>query len=290
MEESLGITMNRTANGSYAEVNGLRLYHEIHQPVGEADSNSAPLILLHGGIGSVEMFTPSLQVLTQRRMVITVDLQGHGRTADIDRPIRYELMADDIAELIKLLRIKQADIMGYSLGGGVSLRTAIQHPALVRKVIVVSAPFKQSGWYPEILAAATRKGPEAVESKKKLPLYRVYAGIAPRPDDWPILLAKLGDLVSRNYDWMQEAAAMKAPAMIVVGDADAVRTSHSVECFELLGGGQRDAGWDGSGSPVAQLAILPGTTHYNIISTSTLARAVVPFLDAPMPQSGQLKK
>ena len=274
----------------YANVNGLQLYHEIYQPIESASLSTTPLILLHGGIGSVEMFRPTLPILNQGRLVIAVDMQGHGRTADIDRPIRYELMADDIAELIKLLRIDQADIMGYSLGGGVALRTAIQHPALVRKVIVVSAPFKQSGWYPEILAAATRKGPEAVESKKKLPLYRFYANIAPRPDDWPILLAKLGDLVSRDYDWMQEAAAMKAPAMIVVGDADAVRTSHSVECFELLGGGQRDAGWDGSGSPVAQLAILPGTTHYNIISTTALAKAVAPFLDAPMPEPDKLKK
>jgi pimeloyl-ACP methyl ester carboxylesterase len=122
---------------------------------------------------------------------------------------------------------------------------------------------------------------EAAEGMKKMPLYQVYARIAPKPQDWPMLITKLGELIPRDYDWSKEAAAMKTPTMIVVGDADAVRTAHAVECFELLGGGQQDAGWDGAKRPISQLAIMPGTTHYNIIATTKLANIVTPFLDAP---------
>src|SRR4030095_10493075 len=140
-----GIEGNKTAKGNYATVNGLKMYYEIH-------GAGKPLILLHGGLGAIEMFGPNLPVLAKRRQVIAVDLQGHGRTADIDRPIRLELMADDIAALIKHLGLERADVMGYSMGGGVALRTAIQHPELVRKLVAISIPFKRSGWYPENLA------------------------------------------------------------------------------------------------------------------------------------------
>jgi len=262
----------------YAPVNGLNLYYEIH-------GTGEPLILLHGGVGATEMFGEILPALSSSRRVIGVDLQAHGRTADIDRPLSLEAMADDVAALMKHLGIEKADVMGYSLGGGVALRTAIQHPGVVRKLVVVSAAFKREGWYPEILAGMAQMGPGAAEPMKQTPMYQLYARIAPRPGDWPVLLTKLGELLRKDYDWSKEVAAIKAPTLLVFGDADAVRTAHAVQFFELLGGGKKDAGGDGSGMSTARLAILPGLTHYNVFASPALASSVTPFLDAPMPVS-----
>jgi pimeloyl-ACP methyl ester carboxylesterase len=194
-------------------------------------------------------------------------------------------MADDIGALIKQLGFKNADVMGYSLGGGVALQTAIRHPAQVRKLALVSTPCKRDGWYAELNARMAEMGPEAAQPMKQTPMYQLYAKIAPRPDDWPVLLTKLGELLRQDYDWSKDVAAIKAPTLIVAGDADNVRTAHVVELFELLGGGQAEGGWDGSGMSTARLAILPSTTHYTIFMSPALASAVTPFLDAPMPQA-----
>lgn len=264
----------KESKGSYAPVNGLNMYFEIHG-IGQ------PLVLIHGGVGAIEMFGEVLPLLAEGRQVIAVDLQAHGRTADIDRPLSYEQMADDIGALIKHLGFEKADVIGYSLGGGVALRTAIQHPEVVKKLVIVSTPFKRDGWYPEILAGMGQMGPEAAEPMKQTPMYQLYVSLAPRPEDWPVLLTKLGQLLGQDYDWSKDVAAIKAPTMIVVGDADSVRTAHAVQFFELLGGGKADAGWDGSGMSNARLAILPATTHYNIFFSPTLASTVTPFLDLP---------
>jgi pimeloyl-ACP methyl ester carboxylesterase len=272
----ISMATNKDAKDSYASVNGLHLYYEIHG-AGE------PLILLHGGVGAIQMFGEVLPSFAQNRQVVAVDLQAHGRTADIDRPLSFELMAGDIAALIKHLGIEEADVMGYSLGGGVALRTAIQHPEVVRKLVLVSTPFKRDGWYPEILAGMGQMGPQVAEPMKQTPMYQLYVSIAPKPEDWPVLLTKLGELLRQDYDWSKDVAAIKAPTLIVVGDADSVRTAHAVAFFELLGGGKVDAGWDGSGMSNARLAILPATTHYNIYSSPQLSAVVAPFLDAPMP-------
>jgi pimeloyl-ACP methyl ester carboxylesterase len=135
--------------------------------------------------------------------------------------------------------------------------------------------------YPEVLAGMEQMDPAAEEPMKQTPMYQLYSSVAPRPEDWPVLLTKLGELLGQDYDWSEEAAAIEVPAMIVVGDADSVRTSHAVAFFELLGGGKQDAGWDGSGMSDARLAILPGTTHYGIFSSPALAATVSPFLDTP---------
>jgi len=269
---------NAPGSGRYASVNGLEMYYEIH-------GAGRPLILLHGGVGAIEMFGEVLPLLAEGRRVIAVDLQAHGRTADIDPPLSFEPMADDIGALIKHLEIEEADLMGYSLGGSVALQMAIRHPEVVRKLVVVSTPFKRDGWYPEVLAGMGQMGPEAAEPMKQTPMYQLYASVAPKPEDWPVLLTKLGRLLAQDYDWSEEAAAMEAPTLIVVGDADSVRTAHAVEFFELLGGGKADGGWDGFGMSNSRLAILPATTHYGIYFSPTLASTVTPFLDAPMPEA-----
>jgi pimeloyl-ACP methyl ester carboxylesterase len=259
----------------YALVNGLNLYYESH-------GTGEPLILLHGGLGATEMFGEVLPLLSKTRRVIAVDLQAHGRTADIERPMTFEAMADDIAALMKHLEIERADVMGYSLGGGVALRIAVRHPDMVRKLVLVSIAFKLDGWYPEIVSGMAHVGAGSAEAMKQTPMYQLYARIAPKPADWPVLLTKIGELLRMDYDWSKDVAAIKAPTLLVFGDADAVRTAHAVQFFELLGGGKKDGGWDGSGMSNARLAILPGLTHYNIFSSPALASTVTPFLDVPM--------
>jgi pimeloyl-ACP methyl ester carboxylesterase len=276
---ALALAQTRTTTAlktGYAPVNGLNLYYEIHG-AGE------PLILLHGGLQATEVLDEILPSLANVRRVIAVDLQAHGRTADIDRPLSYEAMADDIAALMKYLGIAKADVMGYSLGGGVALRTAIQHPDAVRKLVVVSTVFRRDGWYPEVVAAMAKVGAGSAEMMKPSPIYQTYARVAPRPADWPVLLTKIGELLGKDYDWSKEVAAIKAPTMLVFADADAIRPEHAVQFFQLLGGGKKDAGWDGSGMSNARLAILPGLTHYNIFSSPALAPTVTRFLDATVP-------
>ncbi len=259
--------------GAHATVNGLKIYYEIH---GGGPATAPPLLLLHGGIGGIEMFGPNLPALASTRRVIAVDLQGHGRTADIERPLRYELMADDIAALLKHLAIDKADVMGYSLGGGVALQTAIRHPRLVRKLVVVSAAFKRSGFYPEVLAVFDQMGPANAVSMTQSPLFTLYPNV-----DWARLFAKIGDLGRQDYDWSADVAKIIPPTMIVFADADSVRPEHVMEFYKALGGGQRDAGLDGSGRPVGRLAIIPGASHYDILATAAVASLVQPFLDAP---------
>jgi pimeloyl-ACP methyl ester carboxylesterase len=261
---------------SYAPVNGLNLYYESH-------GTGEPLILLHGGLGATEMFGEVLPLLSKTRRVIAVDLQAHGRTADIDRPMSFEAMADDIAALMKNLGIDKADVMGYSLGGGVALRIAVRHPEAVKKLVLVSIAFKRDGWYPEIAAGMAHVGAATAEPMKQTPMYQLYARIAPKPADWPVLLTKIGGLLRKDYDWSNDVAGIKASTLLVFGDADAVPPAHAVQFFELLGGGKKDGGWDGSGMSNARLAILPGLTHYNLYSSPALASTVTSFLDAPMP-------
>jgi pimeloyl-ACP methyl ester carboxylesterase len=266
--------MKTLPNSGLAPVNGIELAWQSF-----GDGGPAPLILLHGGFGSVEMFGPNVAALAAARRVIGVDLQSHGRSPAADRPMRFETMADDIAALIENLGLGQADVMGFSLGGGVALRTAIQHPDIVRRLVLVSTPFKRAGWYPEMTAGMDSMGPEVAEWMGKTPMGAAYAAIAPRAEDWPVLVTQLTTLLHDDYDWIDEARGLRPPTMIVAGDADGLPPRHAVEFFELLGGGLRDANWDRSGMTAHRLAILPGVTHYDINVASSLAAAVAGFLD-----------
>ena len=258
--------------GKYAEVNGIKLYYEVQ-------GTGRPLVLLHGGLGAISMFGPNLPALAKGRQVIAADLQAHGRTADIDRPISPELMAEDIAALIKHLKLERPDVMGYSLGGGVAFFVALRHPELVGKLVLVSTPIRRNAFYPDILGQQGEVTAEAAEAMKQTPMYQLYASIAPRPEDWPRLLAKMGESMKNDYDFTKEFGKVRATTLIVAADADIFPPAHAVEVFGLLGGGKRDGGWDGSGRPKSQLAILPGLTHYNIGSAPALSAVVIPFLE-----------
>ncbi|WP_433060726.1 alpha/beta fold hydrolase [Dactylosporangium sp. CS-033363] len=259
---------------TYAEVNGVSLWYEEHG-AGE------PLVLLHGGFWTVEMFGELLAALAERRRVIGVELQGHGHTPNAERPLRYETCADDVAALIRHLGLGRVDVMGYSLGAGTAVRIAIQHPDVVRRLVVVSTPVRRTGWFPEVLAGMAQLGPEAAEGMKGSPLYAAYAKVAPRVEDWPVLGAKLGELLRRDYDWSPEAARIRARTMLVYADADSIPPAHIAEFYALLGGGLRDADWDASKRVASRLAIIPGRTHYDITGAPSLPGLVEDFLTVP---------
>jgi pimeloyl-ACP methyl ester carboxylesterase len=274
------MTTHKNQRGSYARVNGLDLYYEIH-------GSGQSLVLLPGSFYTIEAMGELVPQLAKTRCVIAVELQGHGHTADIDRPLSYESLADDIAALIASLGLGQADLFGYSLGGGVALQTAIRHPQVVRKLALASTAFKREGWYPEDLATLDAI---SVEGFAGTPLHEAYLQVSPKPEAWPTVVAKVRHLVTSDYDWTAGVTTLKAPTLLVVGDADGVRLAHVVEFFALLGGGQGDG--DLSGLPRSSLAILPTTTHvgwappyHGILTRTYLLPILTEFFDAPVPEA-----
>jgi pimeloyl-ACP methyl ester carboxylesterase len=267
-------TTDVKGEGNYAEVNGLTMYYETH-------GSGRPLILLHGGLGSGEMFGPVLTQLAEHHQVVAPDLQGHGRTADIDRPIDAAMMADDIAALIDHLGLDRPDVVGYSLGGGVAMHTAFKHPEKIRKLVAGSANIRRSAIYPDMLEQQGQVGAAAAEFMKDTPMYQLYQQVAPRPEDFPRLLDKMGASMANDFDFSEQVRALRVPTLILCADADMAPPSHYVEIFNLLGGGLRDGGWMGEGRPEGghALAILPGLTHYNAFTSPLFAAATLDFLD-----------
>jgi pimeloyl-ACP methyl ester carboxylesterase len=261
-----------TASG-LAPVNGLKLYWE------SAGRGGTPLVLLHGGFGLTTMLGGLIARLAAGRRVIAVDLQGHGRTADIDRPLSFEALGDDIGALIRHLGLGQVDLMGYSLGGSTALRAALQHPDLIRRLVLVATPCARAGWYPDVQAQMLQIGRGGFEMMRQTPMYAAYAAVAPNPGAFSDLMDKMGALLSRPYDWREEVAELQPPTMLVYADADSIPITHVAEFFALLGGGLRDGSWDDSGRPKGRLAILPGTTHYTIFDSPALVEPTVAFLD-----------
>src|SRR5215469_6297002 len=262
--------------GRYADVHGLSMYYEIH---GEGQ----PLVLLHGALSAIgTSFGKLLPDLARTRQIIAVEMQGHGRTADIDRPLRYEQLAEDIAALLTQIGIDWADIFGWSLGAGVALQTAMRHPESVRKLVLASVTYNSGGLYPELLVGIEHSKPEDLAST---PFYEEYSRIAPHPQDFPRLFDKQQQLDSEGQDWPVEAIrAIKAPALLIIGDSDIVRPEHTVELFRLLGGGVPG---DLVGLPRSQLAVLPGTTHVTLVKrTEWLVSMMTQFLDTSMPEAG----
>jgi pimeloyl-ACP methyl ester carboxylesterase len=270
-----GIEMTAAApQTGYAPVNGLKMYYEVH-------GTGRPLVLLHGGFGTIETdFGQLLPALAQTRQVIGVEQQAHGHTADVDRPLRYEQMADDVAALMTYLGVENADLFGFSLGGNTALQVAIRHPGLVRKLVVLSANYRRDGWTPEVYAVVETLTPDMLAGS---PWYEAYLKVAPNPQDFPALVEKIKELNRTLVGWPDEAVqAITAPTFVIIGDADHVRPEHAVEMFRLVGGGGPG---DLTGLPLSQLAVLPGTTHIGAIGRTELLLAIVPpFLDAPPPE------
>ena len=267
-------TSQTTGAGAYADVNGLHLYYETH-------GAGRPLFLLHGGLGSGEMFGPIIPTLAANHQVIAPDLQGHGRTADIDRPLDIRLMADDVAALIGHLGLERPDVMGYSLGGGVALMTAVTYPELVNRLVVASIYLRPDAVDPALRAQQGQVNAAAAEFMKDTPMYQLYQRVAPRPEDFGRLLDKIGAMMATPYDYTEAVHGLQVPTLLVAADADQAPPSHYADMFKLLDGGLRDGGWMGENRPKGghALAILPGLQHYNSFASPLLAAVALDFLD-----------
>jgi pimeloyl-ACP methyl ester carboxylesterase len=271
MERATAQTSTANKTG-HVLANGVNYYYEI-RGAGE------PLLLLHGGLGSIEMFGPVLSMLAAERQVIAVDLHGHGRTALGDRPISIVDMGDDMAAVVASLGFRQVDALGYSLGAGVAFRLAVQHPNVVRRLVLASGSYSRDGFYPEMLPMQSQVGAAMAEFMKDTPMYQNYAAIAPRPEDFPVLLDRIGVAMRQPFDWSADVKTLKMPVMLVYGDSDMFRLEHVVSFYQLLGGGLKDAGWMREHMSPNRLAILPDLTHYEIFSAPALATTSLPFLN-----------
>lgn len=265
--------ISKPTKTGHVAVNGVSYYYEIH-------GKGEPLLLLHGGLGSIDMFQGNvLPTLAASREVIAVDLQGHGRTPLGDRKISFVDIGDDMAQLLDKLGYRHVDAMGYSLGAGVAFRLAVQHPDHVRRLVLVSASFSQDGFYPELRALQAQVNAKAAPMMKDTPMYKSYVAVAPNPDEFPTLLDRIGDLMREPYDWSEDVKRLQMPVMLVWGDSDMFRPEHMIEFYKLLGGGQRDAGWQRENQSKNRLAILPNVTHYDMCMSRALVPTVLPFLD-----------
>lgn len=254
----------------YAPVNGLKMYYEVH---GSGD----PVVLLHGSFMTITLnWSDWIEDLAKTRKVIAIEMQGHGRTADIDRDISDDLLADDVAGLLDHLKIKQADILGYSMGAGVAMQCAIRHPDKVRKVVSISGVMRQDGW--------VKEGSDAIASLtaevfKGSPIETEYKKLSPTPDDFAKFIKHVVDSGKKPADISAEKfKATKAPIFFIHGDADGARLDHIAEMFRLKGG---DVHGDLGSRPSSRLAILPDTTHVTLMSrVKMIVPMVNEFLDA----------
>jgi pimeloyl-ACP methyl ester carboxylesterase len=240
-----------TATTGYAPVNGLRMYYEVHG-AGE------PLVLLHGAMSGIgTSFGAILPQLAKNRRVIAVEYQGHARTADVDRPLSYPQLADDVVGLLRHLGLERADFFGYSMGSGIALELAISHPEVVRKLVLASVSYSPDGTHPGML-----EGMEAVTAEMMAgsPFEQEYLRLAPHPEQFATLVEKVKRVDFTG--WPAEAVrSIQAPVLLVIGDSDIIRPEHAVEMFRMFGGGVMG---DVAGLPDSQLAILPGTTHVGV--------------------------
>jgi pimeloyl-ACP methyl ester carboxylesterase len=270
----MATSFGQTKTG-YAQVNGIKMYYEVH-------GAGKPVVLLHGAFNSINTaFGQIIPALSKTRQVIAVELQGHGRTQDIDRPFSFESMADDVAALLKFLKTDSADIFGYSMGGGVAQQVAIRHPEIVRRLIITSSVYKYEGWSPETRAILPMLTAEMFEST---PIKQEYDKLAPDPKHWKEFINKMKKFVTTTYDFgADKIKAIKSPTLIIIGDGDGVLPEHAVEMYRLRGGGYMV---DFGPIHAAQLAILPGSSHISVMmQTDWLVSMVVPFLDASLQQT-----
>ena len=256
----------------YAKAGGINYYYEV-------TGTGEPLLLLHGGLGSTDMFKPILPAFTAHRQVIAVDLQGHGRTELGTRKIGLIDLGDDMATILKTLGYEQVDVMGYSFGGGVAFRLGVQHPKMVRRLVLVSAGFSDEGFYPDMRVQQKQVGAALAEQMKETPMYKSYVAVAPKPADFPRLLDAMGEFMRGHFDYSGDVKKLTMPTMLIFGDSDMYQPEHIVAFYKLLGGGLRDAGWLRETMSKNRLAILPDQTHYDIFFSPKLVAAALPFLD-----------
>jgi pimeloyl-ACP methyl ester carboxylesterase len=265
--------MKPTSSG-YAEVNGINLYHEVY-------GQGEPLVLIHGGLTTIGEMEGWVQALAKTRQVIAVEMQGHGRTADTDRPMSFATMGDDIAALLNYLEIPRADLVGHSFGGASAIRVGIRHPDKVRRLVVISSPYARSGWYPEAQKGMSQISASMAENMMQTPTGKLSKQW-PEPQRFPHFLDKMGKMMTEDYDWSAEIAKLVIPVLLVFADNDSVSQKHIAEFFALLGGGVKEPGWLNTQLSKSRLAVVPGYSHYNFIASAEVPQIVSRFLADPL--------
>lgn len=269
--------MQATKTGK-AGVNGIQLHYEIH-------GRGEPLVLIHGGLTTIGEMEPWVQPLAAERQVIAVEMQGHGHTPDTDRPLSFPALAGDVAALLDHLGIPRADVVGHSFGGAVALRTAIQTPEKVRRLVVVSSPHARSRWYPEAQQGMSQVSASMAEHMLRTPTGQLSRQW-PEPKRFPAFLDKFGRLMSEDYDWSAEIAKLPMPVLLVFTDNDSIPQAHIAEFFALLGGGVKEPGWLNTKLSMSRLAVVPGYSHYNFHSSPEVPQLIEKFLADSFGSSG----
>ncbi len=274
----------QTSNGHAEAAEGLKVYYEIF-------GKGEPIVVMAGGLSDISSMSQTIVPLSRKRQVIGIELEGHGHTALRKTPMSHERNGDDVAAVLKHLKIAKADIAGYSHGGDAAIRMAIQHPEMVRNLIVISTAAARTGWYPEVLMGMGAVSSAQAEQMKQSPMYqRWYAPVAPHPEQFPLLLDRMGELMRKDYDWRAEIKNLRMPTLLLFADHDAVSMKHITEFFALFGGGVQDAGWEGTPKlSRARLAIVPGYSHYNFGMGPDIARVIEAYLEKPTSKATQFE-
>ena len=259
------------ADSGYAEIDGLKMYYEVY-------GNGKPIVLLHGSFMNIPMnWSHIIPLLAKDRKVIVPEMQGHGRTRDIPREFSYERMADDVSDLLRQLNIDSADILGYSMGGGVAFQVAVRHPEQVRRLVVLSGTYTQDGWWPDVEESFATF---TADMFKDTPIQEQYERFGNDPAGFPAFVKKVISIDLKPYDWSRDVRKIHAPIFMAIGDADGVRYEHALELFRAKGGGKMG---DIHGMPESRLAIIPGTTHIGMMQrTSWLIPMITDFLDSDL--------
>jgi pimeloyl-ACP methyl ester carboxylesterase len=259
------------AKSGYADVNGLKMYYEVY-------GTGKPLVMLHGSFMNIPMnWSHIIPLLAHDRKVIVMELQGHGRTKDTSREFSYEGMADDVSGLLKHLEVDSADILGYSMGGGVAFQVAVRHPQHVRRLVVLSGTYKHDGWWPDVEASFATLTADMFEGS---PIQKQYDSLGNDPAHFPEFVKKVISIDLKPYDWSKDIKKIQAPIFIAIGDADGIRYEHALELFRTKGGGKMG---DLHGLPKSRLAIIPSTTHIGMMQrTGWLIPMITDFLDSEL--------
>lgn len=270
--------MRPMSSGYAGAVEGLEIYYEVY---GEGE----PIVVLAGGLMPIGTTTQITGPLSETRQVIAIDLEGHGRTGLRDTPLSHERNGDDVAAVLHHLGIARADVAGYSYGGGAAIGMAIRHPEMVRNLIVIATGFASEGWYPETQEGRNALGASLAEPLKATPIFEGYG----HPEQFPLFLDRMGELIRKDWDWREEIRALPMPALLIFADHDSVPMQHIAEFFALFGGGIREPGVIDPQFSRARLAIIPGYTHYNLAQAPEVAQVIERFLTQPTSPATQFE-
>lgn len=270
-KDSIASQTLKSAESGYANVNGLKMYYEVY-------GSGKPIVLIHGSFMTIPLnWSKIIPLLAKGRKVIVTEMQGHGRTKDISREFSYEGMADDVSGLLKHLKIESADILGYSMGGGVAFQVAIRHPKQVRRLVVLSGTYSHDGWWPDVEAMFSTMNADMLKGSS---IEKQYNSLGNDPAQFPEFIKKVISIDLKPYDWSMDVENIQVPIFMAIGDADGVQYEHILELFRAKGGGKMG---DIHGLPKSRLAIIPGTTHVGMMSrTDWLIPMITDFLDSDL--------